>query len=87
MDKNIAPNAVYYNSNDNNLVTYGTGGATHPNPLVIELPDGSTLAANPPQGDSSRNIATTQCVQNAISGFSTDVFYIGSQAPKNTKLL
>ncbi len=60
-----------------------SGKANLASPALTGTPTAPTAA----EGTNTTQIATTAFVQTAISGFSSDVFSVGSSAPSNTKLL
>ena len=60
-----------------------SGKANLASPALTGTPTAPTAA----KGTNTTQIATTAFVQTAISGFSSDVFSVGTSAPSNTKLL
>lgn len=60
-----------------------SGKANLASPALTGTPTAPTAA----KGTNTTQIATTAFVQTAVSGFSSDVFSVGSSAPSNTKLL
>ena len=60
-----------------------SGKANLASPALTGTPTAPTAA----KGTNTTQIATTAFLQTAVSGFSSDVFSVGSSAPSNTKLL
>lgn len=84
-----AAGAVMYNTTQSLTDAQKTQARNNINAAGLASPalTGTPTAPTAAKGTNTTQIATTAFVQTAVSGFSSDVFSVGSSAPSNTKLL